>query len=77
MASFGDDGISVAVGNDVVLETPAQVQAQFPGSTITPTANFNFSYNGTVQSYLYGDTAVVTPDLLAALSAAGAPFSQP
>lgn len=77
MASNGDDGIPVDVGGELVLETPAQVQAQFPGNTLTPTANFSFVWNGTVQSYTGGDTVVVTPDLLAALTAASAPFSQP
>lgn len=77
MASNVSDGIAVQVGNATVLETPSQVQAQFPGSTITPSANFSFVWNSTVQSYTLGDTVVVTPDLLAALTAASAPFSQP
>lgn len=77
MSSFGDDGIPVEINGSIALETPAQVQAQFPGSTITPTANFTFAINGAVTAYYQGDTVVVTPDLLAALTAAGCPFSQP
>lgn len=77
MGSFGDDGIPVDINGTVTLDTPAQVQALYPGSTITPTANFTFSFNGTILSFYQGDTEPVTSDLLAALTAAAAPFSQP
>lgn len=77
MGSFGDDGVPVDVGGTTVLDTPAQVQAQFPGNTATPTANFSFVWNGAVLGFNAGDTFVVTPDLLAALQAASAPIAQP
>jgi hypothetical protein len=58
-------------------DTNAQVQALFPGSTVTPTANFNFPWNGCIVQFSQGMTQDVEPGLLAALAAAGASYSQP
>ncbi|QBP09367.1 hypothetical protein [Cupriavidus metallidurans] len=71
------DPIEVEVGGSVAVDSTAQFDAQFPGTTATATAAFNFPYNGTILQYNQGDSFVVTPDLLAALTAAGAPISQP
>jgi len=71
------DLIAVAVDGVLAEETSALVQAQFPGQTVTPSADFTFPWNGVLIPYRQGDTQVVTPDLLAALTAANAPFSQP
>lgn len=74
---FVADEVSTVINGDTVEEAPNALQAQFPGQTITPTASFNFAWNGTIIQYSLGDTQVVTPDLLAALTAAGAPFTTP
>jgi len=68
----------VLVAGGVTQETTnGAVQAANPGSTITPVATFAFSFNGSTLNFSSGVTVVVTPDLLAALSAAGAPFATP
>lgn len=68
---------TVVVGGVIAQETDAQVQAVAPGNTITPTQTFNFPWNNTIIQFTAGVTAVVDPYLLAALSAAVAPFTQP
>jgi len=71
------DPIEVEVGGSVAVDSVAQFDAQFSGKTATATAAFNFPYNGSILQFAQGDSFVVTPDLLAALTAAGAPFTQP
>ncbi|MFC4526407.1 hypothetical protein ISN76_12955 [Dyella halodurans] len=71
------DPIEVEVGGDVSVDTTAQFDAQFSGKTATATAAFAFPFNGSILQFAQGDSFVVTPDLLAALTSAGAPFSQP
>jgi hypothetical protein len=73
----GDDGVSVLVGGVMTLETDPQVIAQFSGQTLTPTADFTFPWNGALVSFRANDTIVIGADLLAALTTAGAPFTQP
>lgn len=74
---MADDLVEVDV-NNVVADVPAAVvQAANPGMTITPSANFSITLNGVILSYIAGQTQVVTSDELAAMTAAGAPFSQP
>ena len=72
-----DDGTAVDVNGVIQLDQAAQVQALFPGQTITPSQDFNFSWNGVIVQFYGGQSATVTPDLLAALTAQGAPFAQP
>jgi hypothetical protein len=64
-------------GGDTEETTNATVQAANAGATVTPTATFAFVYNGSTLNFINGVTAVVTPDLLAALTAAGSPFGTP
>lgn len=71
------DTIPIIVNGVVAQDTPAQIQAAFPGATVTPTANFDFPWNGDEINFFAGMSQEVTPDLLAALTAAGAPFTQP
>lgn len=78
-SSFVPDVIPVDVGNGVIADVaPSQVAALFPTmSTITPSAPFSFSWNGSILQFNSGDTQPVPADLLAALTAAGAPFTTP
>lgn len=69
--------ISGYVNGVVANLTNADVQAAYSGKTITPTATFEFPWNGDVLEFVIGVTQEVTPDLLAALTAISAPFSQP
>jgi hypothetical protein len=71
------DPIEVEVGGDVAVDTTAQFDTTFSGKTATATAQFAIMFNGCIVSYNQGDCFVVTPDLLAALTAASAPFTQP
>lgn len=61
----------------IATDSNAQVQALYPGNTLTPTTNFNFPWNGSTVQFFNGITAEIEPGLLAALTAAGAPFTQP
>lgn len=61
----------------ISTDTNAQVQALYTGNTITPTANFNFPWNGSIVQFIQGVTAEVEPALSAAITAAGAPFNTP
>ena len=64
--------------NGVIANDPnATVQAIYSGNTITPSANFGFPWTGQILQFTAGNTAVVEPGLLAALTAAAAPFSTP
>ena len=67
----------VDVGGVIANDSNAQVQAIYTGNTVTPTASFNFPWNGTIVAFVQGNTQVVEPGLLAAITAAGAPFSTP
>lgn len=72
------DVIPVDVGGQIEDLAPSQIAAVFPTmQTITPTGPFNFPWNGSILSFNTGDTKPVPVDLLAALTAAGAPFTQP
>lgn len=53
----------------------ADFQAANPGVTInTPSANFSFGWNGVTTDYIAGQPVVLTPDLFAAMTAAGQPI---
>lgn len=67
----------VDVGGVIANDPNSVVQALYSGNTITPSANFNFPWLGQVLQFSQGNTAVVEPGLLAALTAAGAPFTTP
>lgn len=71
------DPIEVDSGGSIAVDTSAQFTAQFPGTTATATSVFALTFNGSILYYNAGDQFVVTPDLLAALTAANAPFTQP
>ena len=71
------DPIAVDQAGVISEDTAAQIQALYVGHTITPTAPFTYSWNGVLISFNTGDTLEVEPGLLAALTAAGAPFTQP
>lgn len=71
------DPIEVNIGGVVAVDTVAQFDAAYPGKTATATQTFAFPFNGCIISYNQGDCFVVTPDLLAALTAANAPITQP
>lgn len=76
-SSFVNDVLPVAsVNSQIVNASPAQIAALFP-LTITPTALFSFPWNGSILQFNIGDTQPVAPDLLAALTAAGASFTSP
>ena len=68
---------TIAATDEISEDNDPQLQAQFAGHTITPTAPFSIGWNGSIISYTQGDSQVVTTDQLAALTAAGAPFTQP
>lgn len=70
-------GDEIEVGGVIVADTNAQIQQLYPGSTVTPTQDFEFPYNGSIVPFSQGQTQVVEPALLAALAAAGAPYTQP
>ena len=77
-SSFVPDDVPVDINSEVVDLQPSQVPAAFPAmATITPTAPFGFPWNGVIVQFNLGDTQPVPPDLLAALTAAGAPFTTP
>ena len=67
----------VVVNGTIAADTNTQVQSLYPGSTVTPTQNFNFPWNSTIVQFIQGQTQEVEPALLAALATAGAPYSQP
>lgn len=67
----------VDINGVIADDTDAQVQALYSGHTLTPTTNFNFPWNGSIVQFYNGITAEVEPALLAALTAAGAPFTTP
>ena len=68
------DTVSVALGPIVKAMTPAQLIAQFPGNTKTPTANFSAHYRGHTLSFAKNVPFVTTPDLLTFLAAQSAPI---
>ena len=48
----------------------------FPSAIVkTPSANFSFAWNGVLTDYIYNQPVVVTADLFAAMTAAGAPIA--
>jgi hypothetical protein len=54
--------------------TAAQIVAKYPSFTAkTATKSFSFPFNGHIVSFLKGAPVACAPDLLAALTAAGAP----
>lgn len=67
----------VDVGGVIANDPNAVVQSLYSGNTITPTTSFSFPWNSQVLQFTGGNTAVVEPALLAALTAAGAPFTTP
>jgi hypothetical protein len=74
---FVADTPTIVAGGVTQEPSNAFLQAQFPGKTVTPSTSFAFVFKGTVVNFLNGVTQVVTPDLLAALTAASAPVFQP
>ena len=78
-SSFLGDVVAVAGSNGQVIEVaPGLVAAMFPTSaTITPTMPFSFPWNGSLVQFAIGDTQPVPADLLAAITAASAPFTTP
>ena len=76
-SSFVNGVLPVASANSQIIGVnPAQIVALFP-LTITPTGLFSFPWNGSTLQFNVGDTQPVALDLLAALTAAGAPFTSP
>lgn len=71
------DGIEVDVNGVISVDQSAAVQAQFSGSTVTPTQDFAFFWNGVTVNFFSGASAVVAPDLMAALIAQSAPVTTP
>lgn len=71
------DGIEVDVNGVITVDPSAAVQAQFAGATVTPTQDFAFFWNGVTVNFYSGASAVVTPDLMAALIAQSAPVTTP
>ena len=72
------DEVAVSIAGQVSELAPSQVAAAFPTlSTITPTSNFDFPWNGSIVQFTVGVRAPVQPDLLAAITAANAPFTTP
>lgn len=71
------DPISVDVNGVIANDQSSQIQSLYPGHTFTPTANFSFVWNNAILSFTFGDSVETTPDLLAALTAAGAPITTP
>ena len=65
------------VGGVIAVDSNAQVQALYSGNTITPTADFQFMWNGAVLQFWNGTTSEVDAGLKAAMTAAGCPFSTP
>jgi len=72
-----DDGLPVDVNGVISLDQSAAAQAQFSGKTVTPLQDFPFFWNGVIISFYAGQSAVVTPDLMAALIAQNAPVTTP
>jgi hypothetical protein len=70
MPTFDQNGVEIS-------DTNAQIQAMYPGLTVTPSQYFQFNYNGSIVEFFAGVTQVVDATLLAQLTAAGAPFVQP
>lgn len=68
------DTVSVAIGNVVQANTPAQLIAAFPGNTKKPTASFALHFNGHTLAFTKNVPFVTTPQLLAALLAVSAPI---
>ena len=70
--------VAESVAGQVLELAPSQVAAAFPTlSTITPTATFNFPWNGSIVQFTVGVRVPVLPDLLAAITTANAPFTTP
>lgn len=67
----------VDINGVIADDSDAQVQALYSGHTLTPTTNFSFPWNGSIVQFFQGITADIEPALLAALTAAAAPFTQP
>jgi hypothetical protein len=77
-SSFLPDVVPVEINGVISEVPPSQVAALFPSmATIMPTAPFSFSWNGSIVQFNIGDTQPIPADLLAALTAAGAPFTTP
>jgi hypothetical protein len=72
-----DDGVPVDVNGVVAVDQSAAVQTLYTGSTVTPTQDFPFIWNGAIINFFSGESQVVTPDLQAALLAQGAPVTTP
>lgn len=71
------DGIPNDVNNVISIDQPLQLQAIDPGSTVTASQDFPFTWNGVIINFFAGETTVVSPDLQAALIAQGAPVTTP
>ena len=70
--------VAESVAGQVSELAPSQVAAAVPSlSTITPSQAFNFMFNGQTLQFSAGVTQPVRPEVLAALTAANAPFTTP
>jgi len=73
-----DEVASTVVNSEITEIAPGQVVAGFPNnSTVLPTSTFNIPFNGSIVQFYQGVRVPVDAVLLAALTAAGAPFTTP
>lgn len=69
--------VAESVAGQVSELAPSQVAAVSSLSTITPSQTFNFMLNSQTLQFSAGVTQPVRPEVLAALTAANAPFTTP
>ena len=70
------DSVSHAIGNGQIQSlSTAQVSTKYTGAVKTPSANFSMVFQGQHLSFTKNVPFPTTPDLLAALTAAGAPVA--
>jgi hypothetical protein len=72
-----NSGTPRVINGVTTLAQSADVQAAFSGTTITPSKSFTFPWRGSYLNFRAGQSAHVEADLLAALSAASAPYTTP
>jgi hypothetical protein len=72
-----NSGTPRVVNGVTTLAQSSDVQTAFPGTTLTPTKSFTFPWRGQQLNFRAGQSAHVEADLLAALSAASAPYNTP
>lgn len=77
MTVLPDSGSPMVVNGATTLASAAAIQAAYSGSTVTATAAFTFEWRDEVMTFRVGQSVKVGTALLAALTAAGAPFVTP